>query len=295
LAPIGIQSIAHPEGELAVARAAGSMNVPLIYSTAATRSIEEVAEAVGDGPLWFQLYWPRHSDVTQSFLRRAEAAGCSALVVTLDTRMLGWRERDLGHAYLPLLKGKGLELYLSDPVFLSGLKKSPDEDPAAAIRAWTECFSDLSHTFDDVGFLRETTSLPIILKGIMHPDDARKVVNLGVDGIIVSNHGGRQVDGGMAALDALPAVVAAVGDRVPVLFDSGIRRGADVLKSLALGAKAVLLGRPYMWGLAAAGENGVREVLKRLLAEFDITMAMSGYKNLDELTPAALVRHSPDA
>jgi isopentenyl diphosphate isomerase/L-lactate dehydrogenase-like FMN-dependent dehydrogenase len=153
----------------------------------------------------------------------------------------------------------------------------------------------LSHTFDDVGFLRETTSLPIILKGIMHPDDARKVVNLGVDGIIVSNHGGRQVDGGMAALDALPAVVAAVGDRVPVLFDSGIRRGADVLKSLALGAKAVLLGRPYMWGLAAAGENGVREVLKRLLAEFDITMAMSGYKNLDELTPAALVRHSPDA
>ncbi|MEZ6073749.1 MAG: lactate 2-monooxygenase [Pirellulales bacterium] len=288
LAPIGIQSIAHPEGELAVARAAGSLGVPLIYSTAASRSIEDVRSAAGDAPLWFQLYWPSRHDVTKSFLRRAESAGCSALVVTLDTRMLGWRERDLGNAYLPLLEGRGLDLYLTDPVFLGKLQKPPQEDPAAAIQEWTECFSDLSHTFADITRLRESTSLPIILKGIMHPDDARLAVAHGADGVIVSNHGGRQVDGGMAALDALPGVVAAVEGQVPVLFDSGIRRGADVFKALALGAQAVLLGRPYMWGLASAGEDGVREVLQRLLADFDVTMAMSGYASLDELGPAAL-------
>jgi lactate 2-monooxygenase len=294
LAPIGIQSIAHPEGELAVARAARSMNVPLIYSTAATRPLEEVAEAAGDCPLWYQLYWPRNRDVTRSFIKRAEAAGCAALVVTLDTRLLAWRERDLGSAYLPFLQGQGMGMYLTDPVFRGQLDKPPEEDPAAAIRAWAGCFSDLSHTWSDLEFLRESTSLPIILKGIMHTDDATAAMKVGVDGIIVSNHGGRQVDGAMAALDALPTIVAAVGDRVPILFDSGIRRGADVLKALALGAKAVLVGRPYMWGLATAGEEGVREVLMRLLADFDITMAMSGYKNLAELTPAALVRHSLD-
>ena len=291
LAPIGVQTIAHPEGEVAVARAARSMSLPLIYSTAATKTLGEVAEAAGDCPRWYQLYWPRNRDLTRSFIERAEAAGYSALVVALDTRMLAWRERDLQYAYLPFLKGEGIGIYLSDPVFRSQLEKPPEEDLPAAIRAWAEGFSDLSHTWNDIDFLRECTSMPIVLKGIMHPEDALEAVNISVDGIIVSNHGGRQVDGGMAALDALPAVVDAVNDQIPILFDSGIRRGADILKALALGAKVVLLGRPYMWGLATGGEDGVREVLKRLLADFDITMAMSGYNNLQELTPAALVRH----
>ena len=293
LAPIGVQTIAHPEGAVAVARAARSLGVPLICSTATTKTLEEVAEAAGDCPRWYQLYWPRTRELTRSFIQRAEAAGYSALVVTLDTRMLAWRERDLQHAYLPFFMGEGVGTYFSDPVFRSQLETPPEDDFPAAIQAWAEEFSNLSHNWNDIAFLRQCTSMPIVLKGIMHPEDALEAVKIGVDGIIVSNHGGRQVDGGMAALDALPAVVDAVNDRIPILFDSGIRRGADVLKALALGARAVLLGRPYMWGLATGGEDGVREVLKRLLADFDITMAMSGYKNLEELTPAALVRHAP--
>jgi len=291
LAPIGVQTLVHPEGEAASARAACRLNLPYVYSTAATKTPEEVA-AAGDGPRWYQLYWPRHRDVTRSFLQRAEAAGYTVLVVTLDTRVLAWRERDLAHAYLPMLKGVGTGIYFSDPVFRGQLAQSPEEDPAAAVKAWTECFSDLSHNWDDLAFLRDSTSMPIVLKGIMHPDDALFAVKLGIDGLIVSNHGGRQVDGGMAALDALPPIVEAVHGKVPVLFDSGIRRGSDILKALALGARAVLIGRPYMWGLAAAGDAGVAEVLNRLLADFDLTMAMSGYKTLQELTPAALSRHA---
>lgn len=290
LAPIGVQTIAHPEGDLAVARAASSLGVPMIYSTAATFTPEEVAAAAGDGPLWYQLYWPRDREVTRSFLQRAEAAGYSVLVVTLDTRVLAWRERDLASGYLPMFKGEGIGFYLSDPVFRSRLAAPPEEDQQAAIRAWAEGFSDLSQTWDDLAYLRECTSMPLVLKGILHPDDAVTAVRVGVDGIIVSNHGGRQVDGAIAALDALPGVVDAVGGQIPVLFDSGIRRGADILKALALGARAVLLGRPYMWGLATGGEEGVREVLNRLFADFDLTMALSGYKNLQELNRSALVR-----
>ncbi|MBX3440215.1 MAG: lactate 2-monooxygenase [Planctomycetaceae bacterium] len=291
-APIGVQTLAHPEGEVATARAARSLELPFVYSTAATKTPEEVARANGDRPRWYQLYWPRDRDVTQNFLKRTEAAGYGVVVVTLDTRLLAWRERDLGHAYLPMFKGnEGTGIYFSDPVFLSRLSKPPEEDPVAAIKAWTECFSDLSHNWDDLAFLREATSLPIVLKGIMHPDDAARAVQLGIDGLIVSNHGGRQVDGGMAALDALPAVVSAVNGKVPVLFDSGIRRGSDIFKALALGAKAVLVGRPYMWGLAAGGDEGVAEVMNRLLADFDLTMAMSGFTRIAELTPSVLQRH----
>lgn len=293
LAPIGVQSIAHPEGEVATARAARSVHLPFVYSTAATRTPEEVAAALGDTPRWYQLYWPSDRDITRSFIQRAEAAGYTALVVTLDTRLLAWRERDLSSAYLPFLRADGLGVYFSDPVFRSRLARSPEEDPPAAIKAWMPCFSDLSHTWDDLAFLRECSSLPLVLKGILHPDDALEAVARGVDGLIVSNHGGRQVDGAIAALDALPAVVAAVEGRIPVLFDSGIRRGADILKALALGARAVLVGRPYMWGLAAAGERGVAEVLNRLLADFDLTMAMSGFTRIEQLTPAALNRHVP--
>ena len=289
LAPIGVQTIAHPEGDLAVARAAGSLGVPLIYSTASTFTPEQVAAASGDGPRWYQLYWPRDRELTRNFLRRAEAAGYSVLVVTLDTRVLAWRERDLASGYLPMFKGEGIGFYLSDPVFCSRLAASPEDDPQAAIRAWAEGFSDLSQTWDDLAYLRECTSMPLVLKGILHPDDAVTAVRVGVDGIIVSNHGGRQVDGAIASLDALPAVVDAVGGQIPVLFDSGIRRGADILKALALGARAVLVGRPYMWGLATGGEEGVREVLNRLFADFDLTMALSGYKNLPELNRSALL------
>jgi isopentenyl diphosphate isomerase/L-lactate dehydrogenase-like FMN-dependent dehydrogenase len=293
LAPIGVQTIAHPEGDLAVARAASSLGVPLIYSTAATFTPEQVAAASGAGPRWYQLYWPRDREVTRSFLRRAEAAGYSVLVVTLDTRVLAWRERDLASGYLPMFHGEGIGFYLSDPVFRSRLAVPPEDDPQAAIRAWAEGFSDLSQTWDDLAYLRECTSMPLVLKGILHPEDAVTAVRIGVDGIIVSNHGGRQVDGAIAALDALPSVLDAVGGQVPVLFDSGIRRGSDILKALALGARAVLVGRPYMWGLATGGEEGVREVLNRLFADFDLTMALSGYKNLQELNRSALVRQPP--
>lgn len=290
LAPIGVQSLAHPEGELESVRAARALHLPFCYSSAATRSPEEVAEAAGDCPRWFQLYWPRDREITRSFVQRAEAAGYSAVVVTLDTRMLAWRERDLALAFLPFLKAEGLGLYLSDPVFRSRLEKTPEEDMATAIQTWAAGFSDLSHTWDDIAYLKECTSLPIVLKGILHPDDARLAVDHGADGLIVSNHGGRQVDGSIAALDALPDVVDAVGSEVPVLFDSGIRRGADVFRALALGAQSVLVGRPFMWGLALNGAAGVQEVLQRLLADFDITMTLCGCRRLSDLSRDMLVR-----
>ena len=289
MAPIGVQSLAHPEGELEVGRAAAELQLPFCYSSAATQSPEDVAAAAGDCPKWFQLYWPKDRDITRSFVQRAEAAGYTALVVTLDTRMLAWRERDLNMAFLPFLKGEGIGLYLSDPVFRSQLAKPPEEDMVAAIMAWAGGFSDLSHTWEDLAWLKENTSLPIILKGILHPDDAKLGLQHGADGILVSNHGGRQVDGSIGALDALPGVVEVVQGQVPVLFDSGIRRGADVFKALALGAKAVLVGRPYMWGLAVDGANGIQEVMQRILADFDITMTLCGCKDLSEVTAEMLV------
>jgi lactate 2-monooxygenase len=289
LAPIGVQSIAHAEGELAVARAAQKTGVPYIYSTAATHSIEATASEVGETPHWFQLYWPRDREITKSFLRRAEDSGYSALVVTLDTRLLAWRERDLSSAFLPFLKGEGMGIYLTDPVFRSKLAKTPEEDLPAAIALWAENFSDVSQTWDDLEFLRENTRLPIILKGILHPDDARQAVDCGVDGIVVSNHGGRQMDGAISALDALPGVFDAVGHTLPVFFDSGIRRGSDIFKALALGASAVFLGRPYMWGLAAGGEEGVCEVIKRLHADLDLTMALAGCSHIEEINSDWLV------
>ena len=290
VSPIGVQSIVHEEGELAVARAAGGLGVPMVLSTASSFTLEEVAEANGDGPRWFQLYWPRDPDLAESFLKRAEASGYSAIVVTLDTWLLAWRPRDLQRAYLPFLKATGVANYFADPVFRSSLPNPPEEDPSGAVLRFIQVFSDPTVTWDNLAFLRERTGLPLILKGILHPDDARRAVELGMDGVIVSNHGGRQVDGAVAALDALPPIVEAVGDRVPVLMDSGIRSGADGFKALALGARAVLLGRPCMWGLAVGGENGVRTVLRSFLAELDLTLALSGHRSLDEVTPEVLVR-----
>ncbi|WP_457654002.1 lactate 2-monooxygenase [Rhodocaloribacter sp.] len=275
-APIGVLGIVHEDAEVAVARAARTLGLPQILSTVSSKPMESVAEALGETPRWFQLYWGPDRDFTASLLRRAEAAGFGALVVTLDTKLLAWRERDLQGAYLPFLFGDGLANYFTDPVFRAALPAPPEEDPAAAVRRFSETFSDPSVTWFDLAFLREHTRMPILVKGILHPDDARQALDHGVDGIIVSNHGGRQVDGALGALDALAPVTEAVRDRVPVLFDSGIRRGADVFKALALGAKAVLLGRPYVYGLALGGEAGVRDVALNLMADFDLTLALCG-------------------
>ena len=292
LAPVGVQSIMHAEAEVATAKAAATLHIPMILSSAASKTMEEVAAALGDTPRWYQLYWGRNPDVTASFLQRAEAAGYSAIVVTLDTALLSWRDRDLQNAYLPFLQGLGLANYFSDTAFRAALAETPEANPAEAIRYFLSIFSNPTLTWDDLQFLRAHTKLPILLKGIVHFDDARKAVDYGVDGIIVSNHGGRQVDGAEAALEALPRVVNAVHGSLPILFDSGIRRGSDILKALALGATTVLLGRPYMWGLALHGEAGVREVLLNLLADFDLTLALSGYATCAEVDGTAVSRDS---
>ena len=290
LAPVGVQSIVHPDAEVAVARAAAALGVPIVLSTASSKTLEEVAAAGGDAPRWYQLYWPRDPDFTVSLLRRAEQAGYRAVVVTLDTPMLGWRPRDLRLAYLPFLRGEGMANYLFDPVFRAALPRPPEEDLMSALLHWAAVFADPTLTWERITFLRDNTRLPLLLKGILHPDDARRAAAAGVDGIIVSNHGGRQVDGAVGALDALPAVVEAVGGAMPVLFDSGIRTGSDIVKALALGARAVLIGRPYMWGLGLGGERGVTAVLRAFLADFDLAMALSGLAALEQLSPDVLRR-----
>jgi lactate 2-monooxygenase len=289
LAPIGVQTLAHPEGELAVARGAAQVGVPLTASSAASHTIEQIAGELGEQARWYQLYWPRDRELAHSFVKRAERAGYGAIVVTLDTWLLGWRPADLSEAFLPFLWGEGNKNYLEDPVFKGLLEKPPEQDMQAAIGQWAWQFANPQVTWEDLKWLREITELPIVLKGILHPDDARLAVEHGVQGVLVSNHGGRQVDGAIGALDALPEVVAAIDGRCEVLFDSGIRSGADALKALALGARAVLLGRPYMWGLALGGAEGVAEVLRSFLADLDLAMALSGYANIDEVDMDALV------
>jgi lactate 2-monooxygenase len=288
LAPIGVQTLVHPEGERASARAAASVGVPIVVSTASATTLEDVAEANGDSPRWYQLYWPGDDELTASLVRRAEAAGYSALVVTVDNYVPGWKPRDLQHAYLPFLEGIGIAQFTSDPVFRAALEKTPEEDIGVAVGHYIGVFVNPRQTWDRLEWLRETTSLPILLKGVLHPDDAREAVRRGIDGIVVSNHGGRQVDGAIAALDALTAIVDAVGGDLAILFDSGIRSGADVVKALAIGADAVLLGRPYLWGLALDGQSGVETVLRMLLAELDLTMVLTGHMSLGELDRSAL-------
>ncbi len=315
LAPVGALELAHRDADLAVARAAAAEGVPMIFSNQASRPMEQCAAAMGDAPRWFQLYTSTSDELVASFLSRAEACGCNAVVVTLDTTMFGWRVRDLDLAYLPFLRGKGIAQYTSDPVFTRLLEEAPPTElgarpnlaalgaavelaraypgsswrnlrsakPRAAARIFIQIYSRPTLTWNDLAALRSLTKLPLLLKGILHPDDARQAVEAGVDGLVVSNHGGRQIDGAIASLDALPAVVEAVGGRVPVLLDSGIRGGADVFKALALGARAVLLGRPYTYGLAVAGEAGVRDVLQNLAAEFDLTMGLAGCRSVAEI------------
>jgi lactate 2-monooxygenase len=290
LAPVGVLAIAHADGESAVARAAAAAGVPMVLSTAASTPIEQVAAANGDGQRWFQLYWPKDRAFAASLLARAQAAGFRVLVVTLDTRILAWRPRDLNHGHLPFLHGIGVQNYLTDPAFQAALARPVDVDPGAAILRYTEVFGDLSLTWDDLPFLRQHWDGPIVLKGILSAADAMLAAEAGIDGVIVSNHGGRQVDGAIGALDALPAVAQAVGSRLAVLYDGGIRGGADMLKALSLGAQAVLIGRPYVYGLALGGEAGVRHVLRSLRNDFELTMRLSGLAGLGELGPDCLQR-----
>ena len=290
LAPVGVLAIAHKDAELAVARAAAAQRVPMILSTAASTAMEEVAAANGDGQRWYQLYWPKDRTVAASLLGRAQAAGYSVLVVTLDTRILAWRPRDLANGYLPFLRSIGIQNYVSDPAFQASLSGLAGGGADAAVLRWTQIFGDTSLTWDDLPFLRQHWNGPIVLKGILSTSDALRAAAAGLDGIIVSNHGGRQLDGEIGALDALPAVAEAVGSRLTVLFDSGVRGGADILKALALGAQAVLIGRPYVYGLALGGEAGVRHVLRALRQDFELTMRLAGLAGLSDVGPDCLQR-----
>jgi isopentenyl diphosphate isomerase/L-lactate dehydrogenase-like FMN-dependent dehydrogenase len=337
LGPVGALELVHREADLAVARAAASLGVPFVFSNQASVPMETCAAAMGDAPRWSQLYWSTSDELVESLVHRAEAAGCEALVVTLDTTMLGWRPRDLDLGHLPFALGKGIAQYTSDPVFrrlverrvaeagdaapaqageAAGRDRQPRPTlaavlamvgmarawpgplrenlrsplPRAAVETFQSIYSRPSITWADLAWLRARTRLPILLKGVLHPDDARRALDEGVDGVVVSTHGGRQVDRSISALDALPDVVAAVGDRAPVLLDSGIRSGADVLVAVALGARAVLLGRPYAWGLGLAGEAGVRQVVSDVLGEFDLTLGLTGHTSVEELTPEVLRR-----
>ncbi|HLS75377.1 MAG TPA: alpha-hydroxy-acid oxidizing protein [Nocardia sp.] len=288
-APIGVLELVHERGEVLVAEATRELGIGTVLSTAASSTIEEVGAAAGEW--WYQLYWPADDELARSFVERAECAGAKALVVTVDTPSLGWRPQDLELAHLPFLAGKGIANYLSDPVFRAKLPAPPEESEEAmriAILTWVGLFGNHGLRPADITRLRDWTDLPIAVKGILHPDDARLVVDAGADGVIVSNHGGRQVDGSIAALDALPAVVASVGDRADVLFDSGVRTGSDVLVALALGAKAVLYGRPYAYGLALAGREGVRHALRLLLADLDSALGLAGRSSVAGLDRSVL-------
>ena len=288
LAPIGAIGILHDEGELGVAAAARATGVPFILSTVSSNTLESVATAAGGVLRWFQLYWPRDPELCRSLVTRAEAAGYGAIVLTIDTWQLAWRPRDLQHGFLPFLHGDGIANYLSDPVFRSQLPVPPEEDPRLAIARWAEVFVNPALTWADLPFLREITSLPILLKGIQHPDDARRALDAGVDGIVVSNHGGRQVDGAIGSLDALPAVVDVISGRIPILFDGGVRGGADVLKAVALGARAVLIGRPYAYALGIGGSATLTDFLRGFLADLEITMGLCGLQRPADATPELL-------
>ncbi len=292
LSPVGVIALCDPDGQgdLVTARAAAASGVPMVASTLMEVPMEEVADALGEeGRAWFQLYPPNDRELTESFVWRAEAAGYEAIVVTLDTLTLGWRPRDLSIASFPQLKGLCLANYFSDPVFLDKLEATPEEDMGAATGLWSRTFGNPRLSWDDLDWLRSITDLPMLLKGVCHPDDARRAVDAGIDGIWCSTHGGRQANGGLPAVECLPDVVAAAGD-APVVFDSGIRSGAEVVKALALGARAVGIGRPYAYGLAIGGQAGIEHVLSCLLAETDLIMAIDGYPSIRHLTPDSLRR-----
>ena len=318
LCPIGVLELANRDADIAVARAASSVGIPMLFSNQASRPMEQVTAAMGQGPRMFQLYWSKSDELVASFLRRAKDCECSAIVVTLDTTLLGWRTRDLQQGFLPFLYAMGMAQYTSDPIFQRIVAKeklteaAPDtgrptfqmiqalyrmakifpgstwqnfrtKKPLAAIRKFIDIYMRPSLQWSDLASLRQMTDLPILLKGIQHVDDAKKAIDLGVEGLIVSNHGGRQVDGAIGSLDALAKIGDAVGDQTTLLFDSGIRNGSDAFKAVALGARAVGIGRPYAFGLAVGGQDGVENVLQNIMAEFELTMALSGCRSIEEI------------
>jgi lactate 2-monooxygenase len=323
LAPIGVLEMAHPEADLAVARAAAAFQTPMIFSSQASTPMEDCAAVMGEAPRWFQLYWSKSDDLVKSFVKRAEAADCGAIVITLDTTLLGWRTRDLDLAYLPFLEGKGIAQYVSDPVFQQMLDEpQPDESPVKrkitletlqsvyqlmqrypgsfwgnlrsgrplkAVRKFINIYSRPSLSWEDLPRIRQYTDLPILLKGILHPEDARKAVDLGMDGLIISNHGGRQVDGAVSSFEMLPKIAEVVQGKVPLLIDSGIRTGADAFKALALGATAICLGRPYVYALAIDGQRGVEEYLSNMIADLELTMGLAGCASIEEINRDCLL------
>lgn len=293
IAPIGVQRIFNPEGEVAATAAAANVSVPYILSTASSTSIEKVAESNGAGNRWYQLYWPanEHNDITTSILNRAKAEGYKVLVVTLDTYLLGWRPSDMDNGYNPFLRADsiGVEIGFSDPVFQKYFKnkygKEISEDVQTAAAEWAGIiFPGISHDWDDLKFLQKHWDGPIVLKGIQTVADAKKSVNAGVQGIVVSNHGGRQQDGGAASLAMLPKIYEAVKGKLEIIFDSGVRSGSDIAKALALGANLVLIGRPYAYGLALGGKEGVEHVLKCLLGELELTLHLAGIPSVSKDT-----------
>jgi isopentenyl diphosphate isomerase/L-lactate dehydrogenase-like FMN-dependent dehydrogenase len=292
LAPVGVLSILHPDGELDVCRAAAATGIPYCVSSAASYSMEDMAKEMGaEHPKWFQFYWPNNKEVAASFVDRAAASGYSAIVLTVDTLTLGWRDRDIRNDYyLPFLEGEGIGQFTGDPVFRSKLPNPPEEDPITAGMMMVALVPNLQLSWDDLTWLKERTELPVLIKGILTGEDAVRARDAGCDGIVVSNHGGRQVDGAVAALDALVEVRDAVGPEYPVLMDSGIRRGSDILKAIALGADAVQVGRPYAYGLAVGGQAGVQEVIRALSGETDVTAALTGLHDLSELDRSFVTR-----
>ncbi|CBF78116.1 hypothetical protein AN8744.2 [Aspergillus nidulans FGSC A4] len=289
MAPVGVQGLFHPDKETGLAEVCAETGVPYTLSTASTSSIEEVANASGDGKRWFQLYWPGDDDITLSLVKRAKENGYSVLVVTLDTWSLSWRPADLDNAYIPFIRGIGNQVGFSDPVFRAKFEKESgskvEDDIVGASRAWiSKVLSTTPHVWDEVSFLRKHWDGPLVLKGIQHVEDAKLALEAGCDGIVVSNHGGRQVDGAIASLEVLPEIVDAVGDKLTVLFDSGIRTGADIIKALCLGAKGVLVGRPVIYGLSIDGKNGAKAVIKGLQADLWQSMSLSGICTVAECT-----------
>ena len=327
LAPVGAAGLVRRDSDLEIGAAAAALGLPYILSNQGCSPMEDVAAAMGSAPRWFQLYWSTDEPLVDSFLARAEASGAEAVVVTLDTTMLGWRPQDLNLGSLPFSQGIGIAQYTSDPRFqeivaervaakqaqtgsaedvkvtlgalrslLSISREHPGDlrsnlrspTPRAAVETFLDIYSNPGLTWEQLATLRDRTSLPFLVKGVLHPDDARRAVEAGASGIVVSNHGGRQVDGAIASLDALPGVRAAVGPDLPLVLDSGVRTGSDVVKAIALGADAVAIGRPYIYGLALAGRDGVRDVLSNIVAELDLTLGLSGVGSVGEIGPELL-------
>jgi isopentenyl diphosphate isomerase/L-lactate dehydrogenase-like FMN-dependent dehydrogenase len=286
LAPVGMQKLAHKEGEIASAKAAATHRVPFVLSTVSSYSIEDVANATGDSPKWFQLYWSNNEEISFNMVKRAEEAGFEAIVLTIDTPMLGWRVEDIRNRFSPLKLGLGKANYEADPVFLRSLE---NQDAEPIIHGILNNINHPTLNWKHVAALKERTSLPILLKGILHPEDARLAVENGIDGIIVSNHGGRQLDGVISAIDALPLVVEEIKGAVPVLFDSGIRCGTDVVKALALGADAVFIGRPFIYGLAVDGQNGVEKVVANFIEETKVSISLAGVSSVKDLPALKVV------